>query len=71
VNTITRAVRAYYRFNVRTWEALVRSPANRLPVLVGIYLAVVLGLSASGHTEAAWVATVVMGAPLLAAGWMT
>jgi len=71
VNAIARAARAYYRVNVRAWAALVRSPLNRLPVLIVMYLAVTLGLNASGHTEAAWVAMVVMGIPLLVAGWTT
>jgi hypothetical protein len=69
VNTITRAARAYYRFNIRTWEALRRSRAAQLPALIGWYLAITLGLNASGHMTAAWIATVVLGLPLLAAGW--
>ncbi|MEV4861466.1 hypothetical protein [Streptomyces ossamyceticus] len=71
MSLIVRAARAYYRANVRAWEALARSPINRLPVLIGMYLAATLSLNASGHTEAAWVATVVMGVPLIVAGWTT
>lgn len=71
MNTLIRAAHTYYQVNVRAWDALCRSRINRLPVLIGIYLAITLGLNASGHTEAAWVATVVMGVPLLAAGWTT
>lgn len=71
MNTIARAARAYYRVNVRIWEALRRSPTVSLTAAIGVYLAVTLGLNASGHTEAAWIATVVMGAPLIVAGWTT
>jgi hypothetical protein len=69
MSLIIRAARAYYQANVHVWEALRRSPVNRLSVLIGVYLTATLSLNASGHTEAAWVATVVMGVPLIAAGW--
>lgn len=71
MNTITRAARAYYQANVRVWNALRRSRINQLPVLIGMYLAVTLGLNASGHLMAAQVATVALGIPLLAVGWTT
>ena len=71
MNVMTRAARSYYRVNVQAWEALCRSRAATLPVLIVLYLAVTFGLSVSGHTEAAWVATVCLGIPLLAVGWLT
>lgn len=71
MNTIIRSARAYYRANVHVWEALRRSPIASLTAAIGLYLAVTLGLNASGHTEAAWIATVVMGVPLIVAGWTT
>jgi hypothetical protein len=71
MNTIIRAAHAYHRANIQAWQALRRSPAGRLPGLIGLYLAITLGLNASGHTEAAWIATVALGVPLLAAGWTT
>ncbi|MFJ9633781.1 hypothetical protein ACIRU8_39415 [Streptomyces sp. NPDC101175] len=71
MNTITRAARAYYRANVHAWEALRRSRAAQLPVLIGMYLAVTLSLNASGHMTAAWIVTVALGLPLLVAGWTT
>jgi hypothetical protein len=71
MNAITRAARAYYRGNIQVWEALRRSPAGQLPGLIGLYLALTIGLNLSGHTTAAWVATVAIGIPLLAAGWTT
>ena len=71
MSAMIRAARAYYRVNVRAWDALRRSPISRLPALIGLYLAVTLGLNASGHTQAAWIATIVIGLPLLAAGWTT
>lgn len=71
MNTITRAARAYHRFNMQAWQGLRRSPLGQLPGLVGMYLAVTLGLNASGHTAAAWIATVAIGIPLLVAAWTT
>lgn len=71
MNTITRAAHTYYRVNVRAWDFLCRSRINRLPLLIGMYLAITLGLNASGHMTAAWIATVALGLPLLAAGWTT
>lgn len=70
MTTLIRAAHAYHRATIQAWRALRRSPAGQLPGLVGLYLAVTLGLNASGHTAAAWTATVVIGIPLLAAGWM-
>ena len=69
MNAITRAARAYHRANIQAWRALRRTPAGRLPGLIGLYLAITLGLNASGHPAAAWIATVAIGLPLLMAGW--
>lgn len=69
MNAIARAAHVYYRANVQTWNALRRSPAGGFAVAIGAYLAFTLGLNATGHTEAAWIATVALGAPLLVAGW--
>jgi hypothetical protein len=69
MNALARAASAYYRVNVRAWDALRRSRINRLPVLIAVYLAITLGLNFSGHTEAALIATVALGPPLLAVGW--
>ncbi|MGW4222998.1 hypothetical protein ACWEG1_06025 [Streptomyces bauhiniae] len=71
MNAVNRAVQSYYRANVHAWQALRRSPAASLAVAIGMYLALTLGLNATGHTEAAWIATVVLGLPLLVAGWTT
>ncbi|MFI1535547.1 hypothetical protein [Streptomyces anandii] len=71
MNAISQAARAYGRANVQAWQALRRSPLGRLPGLIGLYLGITLGLNASGHTAAAWIATVGLGLPLLAAGWTT
>lgn len=71
MNTMNRAARAYYRTNVQVWEALRRSPVGQLPGVIGLYLAITIGLNASGHLTAAWIATVALGIPLLVAGWTT
>lgn len=71
MNTMIRAARAYHRVNLQAWQALRGTPLGQLPGLIGIYLAITLGLNASGHTEAAWIATVAIGIPLLVAGWTT
>lgn len=71
MNAIARAAHAYHRANVRAWQSLRRSPGGGLALFIGMYLAITLGLHAAGHTEAAWIATVALGAPLLVAGWAT
>ena len=71
MNTLIRAAHTYHRANIQAWQALRRSPAGQLPGLIGLYLGITLGLNASGHTQASWIATVALGLPLLAAGWMT
>lgn len=71
MNALARAGQIYYRANVHAWNALRRSPSAGLAAAVGVYLAFTLGLNAAGHTEAAWIATVALGMPLLAAGWTT
>ncbi|MET8694725.1 hypothetical protein ABZV65_19530 [Streptomyces bauhiniae] len=70
MSAMSRAVQSYYRANVHAWQALRRTPLGRLPGVIGLYLAITLGLNASGHLAAAWIATVVLGLPLLVAGWM-
>ncbi|WP_372344769.1 hypothetical protein [Streptomyces sp. KL116D] len=71
MNAIARTGRAYHRANVRAWNALRRSRAASFTAAIAVYLTFTLGLSATGHTEAAWIATVVIGLPLLVAGWAT
>lgn len=70
-NTVARAAHVYYRANVRVWNTLRRSRAASFAVAIGVYLAFTFGLSVTGHTEAAWIAIIVIGVPLLVAGWAT